>query len=330
MSDFMRQQLELFPYCKESSRLTVAEACGFIWRHHLKSMPSGPQAFYNLAALSNPQSMGNVHICALMDTHIRRHLDLRARGVIGRKPAGQTTMRHDLKWLTLLLNKVRRWKRKNYVIDDIDFSKINCVDPRDLFDGIKRPKFQKRRRIVIPNEMAKITEHADLELTKLVECLIDTGARLEDALVFEPPHYNPYTDQIEWVQQKTGKVQFLPVSARVREHFIEAKNKGWKNVYNGINLRSRWETVREKANVPDIQIGWDFRKTTYNEGRRFTKSPDIGRQLMGHTSNRTGEDYYHVEQREDLRPVISHIEKKFITRRKNTISPSRKKREVFS
>lgn len=322
----MTTQLELIPFFREPFRLTVAEACGFVWRHHLSTKASAGQRWSNLAAISHPESMGRVHLYALMDIHVEKHMALCRAGVIGRKPAGDTKIRHDLNTLVLVLNKVRKWKRKGYELDGFKFAKIQLVDPVDLFADIKRPKFNKRRRVTLPNEFARITEHADLDLTKLVEGLIDTGARLEDAIIWEPKHYNPYTDQIEWTQLKTGKFQCLPSSERVRGHFMEAKIMNWKFVYNSINLRARWERVRKIARIKDLHIGHDFRKTTYNEGRKLTKSSDVGRQLMGHTSNRTGDDYYYVEEREDLKPVVNFIENKFISRRTELVLPSRKKR----
>lgn len=42
-----------------------------------------------------------------------------------------------------------------------------------------------------------------------------------------------------------------------------------------------------------------------------------------------GEDFYHIERKEDLKPVIRFIENKFVSRRRNVNLATRKKRIVF-
>lgn len=317
------------PSLEKKLLLTVNKGLDILWEHHFKTQSSARQHKSHITALN--QSMGNVCLSQLTDAHILRHIDLRRAGKIGTGPVGETTIRHDLKDLITLLNMVRRWKRKKYTLGGVSFEIVDFVDVQDLFDGVKRPKYNKRRRTALPSEFSKVYRHADRELQNLLENLIDTGARLQDALFFEPKHYNPYTDQVEWTQQKTGIFQVLPVSSRVRRHFLEARREGKKFVYDRVNLRDRWEKARKKAGCPDLQIGRDFRKTTYNETRKFTKDPDAARQHLGHTSIKTGDDYYYIEERKDLRPVVRHLEKKFIStknyfsRRKILCLPSERK-----
>lgn len=153
---------------------------------------------------------------------------------------------------------------------------------------------------------------ADKDLADLFIGLIDTGARLNDALSWKPSNYNAYTDQIEFNQSKNGKEQVEPVSNRLRRIIINARTNKKCFIFNKVNLISRYKKTRKMAGLEDIQLGRDFRKTTYNAVRRESKDPDIARQILGHTTIETGENYYYIEEREELRPIIMHLEKTFI------------------
>ncbi len=123
-----------------------------------------------------------------------------------------------------------------------------------------------------------------------------------------PSNYSPYTDQVEWVQSKTEKENSIPVTERVRQHFIEAKALGREFVYDTTNIKKEFKEARHQAKLWHLTKR-DLRKTAYNEALRHTKDYRIAAMLAGHSSTRTGMDHYEIEFREDLKPVVAHLEK---------------------
>lgn len=302
------EQLELFPIGGNPYRLTVSQVLEILWIGHLSTKPSGRTYIPNRKALC--RSFGERYFDTLTDIDFQKHRDSRLRGLNGHFPVSLGTVFHDHTVLSLAYSKLVFWKKRGTKIGGVDLSSV-AIPAESPTAGVPKTKGAKRRRIITPEEFAKIQEHADTELRELLYILTDTILRLGDALKMKPEHYNPYTDQIEFTQGKTGTLQTVPPSVRVKQSFQKAAKLGRPFVYNGVNLRARFEDARRKAGVFNVQIGRDFRKTGYNAGRRFCKDPEISRQHAGHSSSRTGNEHYYVEEREDLRPVVLHVEKLF-------------------
>lgn len=304
----MSEQLELglFPLSAMPQRITVDEAFSVLWKGHLSTKPSGRTYTPNRKALC--RSFGRRYFDTLTDLDFQRHRESRLEGSDGRPAVGIGTVFHDHGLLSLLYAKIAYWKKRRAVVDGIDLSEL-ALPIESPTKGIPKTKAQKRRRVISPDEFARLQEHADPDLRELFYVLTDTMVRLGDALRLRPEHYNPYTDQIEFIQHKTGKLQIIPPSWRVKKSFVKARRLGLPFVYSAVNLRARFEATLKAAKVSNVQLGRDFRKSGYNVGRRFCKDPEISRQHAGHTSSRTGDDHYYIEEREDLRPVVLHVEK---------------------
>lgn len=292
--------MELFNFWGVPERLTVEEGFAILWREHLEGKACARPFMSNRKAIC--KSLGGYYWDVLTEVDIQRHLN--------RRGAGPQTIRHDLKLLTMAYNKLKRWKKKKYVLSGIDFAKIRLPDENPCQD-IKRPKVQPRKRIVTPEEFSRLIEHADDDLANLMMTMLDTGMRLNDALAIAPSAYDPNSDMVSWVQKKTGLENSVPPSRRVREIFLKAQREGRATVFSSVNLRARFETTRRRACIVNLQLGRDFRKTLYNVARRISRGPDIPRQIMGHTSNQTGEDHYYVEEKQELRPIVKKIERAF-------------------
>lgn len=222
--------LGLFPIEEAPLRITVVDAFVLLWTGHLGSKPSGTSFSGNRKALC--RSFGNRFYDSLTDIDFRKHLDDRLNGRGGFAPVSIGTVFHDHGLMGILDTKLREWKRRGTVIDGINLSRV-ALPPESPTTGVPKTKGPMRRRVLSPNEFARIQEHADEDLKELIYVLTDTIIRLGDALSLKPEHYNPYTDQIEFTQHKTGKLQIVPPSWRVKKSFVKARRLGLAFVYSG-------------------------------------------------------------------------------------------------
>jgi len=112
------------------------------------------------------------------------------------------------------------------------------------------------------------------------------------------------------LEQQGGVFKFV-IEGKSYKIYYKSTEAYTDFVFNSINLRKRFEETRKRAGLPDIQLGWDFRKTGYNVARREFKDSKLAGSLLGHTSERTGEEHYYIETKDDLRPVVKHLEKSY-------------------
>ena len=296
------EQLELFHINGSPKRLTVSEAFDILWDLHLRYKKSGSTFAGNRKALC--VSMGGKYIDSITEIDFRAHCANRIMGVAGLRRCSNTF--HDHTLFHLLFSKMREWKRKN-----IGGLRNLHLPEENPTNGIKKHKSPKRKRTLTPNEFSNLVEHSDDNLADLLIFMLDTGMRLNDAMAIIPNNYNGALDLIEWTQSKTGKENSIPPTNRARRIITRDIKDKRTTIFDPVNLRKRFESAREKANIHNLQLGRDLRKTVYNLARQITHGPDIPRQIMGHASNRTGDDHYLIEDRKEVRPVIKQIEKIF-------------------
>jgi hypothetical protein len=300
-------QLELFALSDTPTHLTVGEAFDLLWEGHLKHKPAGASYLANRKALC--RSFGSTYVHSLQDIDLIEHKTNRLKGLNGFRTVGLGSVFHDHGLLRLLYSKLAEWKRRRAKINGIDLSFI--VLPTEYPTvGVKKVKPPKRKVIATPGQFLALCQNATPRLKRTLEGLIDLDIRQNDLRSLRTSHYNPYTDQVEWIQSKTGKENCIPVSNRVRKHFIEAREAGREFVYDTTNSRKEFEEAKRTAKLFHITLR-DIRKTAYNETLRHTGSHHLAGMVAGHASTRTGIDYYEIEFREGLRPVVAHIEKTY-------------------
>lgn len=300
-------QLDLFPYPLASDVLTLSGAFALLWELHLKNLPSG-QTFMSMRRAWCVYA-GHLPFSLITSINVQNFRYRRLNG-IGCAPVGIGTVFHDHTLMSILYNKFREFQKMKLVHNGFAFANVK-IPAENPTIGVHKQKPPKRKRMVTPNEFSLLIEHSDSDLADLLIFLMDTGARLNDALKMRPKNYNPFTDCVEWVQSKTGQENSIPPSLRVRRLFMTASRKEKDFVFVSKNLRKRFEDARGRARIRDVQLGRDFRKTIYNVARKLTQGGDIPRQIMGHSSNRTGDDFYYIESRDALRPVIKKVAKIF-------------------
>lgn len=305
----MQDQLDLFPLASPG-RITVSEGFDLLWKYHMAGKPSAKQFNSNRKALC--LSIGNRYLDTLTPFDVRRHKQNRLQGTGPFiQPVGTWAVFHDHTLIALLYNKLVEWKRDRIKMDGIDFG-LFILPPINPTIGIKKKKGGMRKRIALPNEFAKLMEHADHDLADLITALLLTAARLNDALLWKPENYNAYTDQIEWQQHKTGKWNCVPANRKLRAIFSKANKEKREFVFSARNLRERYAKLLKKCGITNLHLGRDFRKTMYNVARRKVHNPDIPRMILGHSSIRTGEEHYYIEERGELRPVINFVAKTYV------------------
>lgn len=301
------QQLELFPVPENRERLTISEAFEVLWAAHLGSKPSGRTYRGNRKALC--RSFGGRYMDTLTDVDFEAHRNSRLNGVNGYRKVSIGAVFHDHSLINILYNKCRLWKRRRQTVIGVDFTNIRLPEHNPTI-GIPKRKPSPRRVIVSPDEFYALCQFSDPRLIDLYVAAIDTTAREGDILLWEPKHYNPYTDQIEFRQSKTGKDHQIPVTARLREIFTRRKMEGAKRVFNGTNRRKLFEEAREKAGLVGVQFR-DLRKSGLNEVLDRFKDDGIASRLAGHASQRTFDEHYKVIRNKNLRPAVDHLSRRY-------------------
>lgn len=252
------------------------------------------------------RSFGGKYLDEVTPFDFRNHRKNRLNGLGGHRRVGLGSVFHDHGLIRLLYSKIAEWKREGMRPDGIDLSRLR-LPPHLPTVGSKKARPPKRRVVITTDEFQRLCQNATDRLRRTIEGLLDLDIRESDLKALRPSNYNPYTDQIEWVQKKTGRSNSIPVSERVRKHFIEARETGTEFVYDLTNSRKEFEEARRLAGVGHITKR-DLRKTAYNAALRFSKDYRIAGMMAGHSSIRTGMDHYEIEFREDLKPIIRHLE----------------------
>lgn len=304
-----RNQPELFdqPIPPSPEFLTVGQGLWILWEGHLAGKPSGASYLANKKALC--QSFDAVRMDEIGTIDFARHRQDRLRGENGFKRVKLGTVYQDHGLFRLLYSKIRQWKRDKAKIAGVYIGNVALPDYFPT-DGVKRTKPPKRKVVATPADFLALCQHATPRLKRTLEALLDLDVRRGDLKDLRPSNYNPYTDQVEWVQSKTGKENCVPVTSRVRQHFIEAREQGREFVYDITNVRKEFEETRHATKLWHLTTR-DIRKTAYNAALRHTGSHHLAGMFAGHASTRTGIEHYEIEFRQDLRPVVDHIEQMF-------------------
>lgn len=285
-------------------RLTLYEAFDLLWSAHLDGKPSGASFLANRKALV--RSFGGKYLDEITPFDYRKHRADRLNGANGHRQVRLGSVFHDHGLLHLLYSKLTEWKREGMRPGGIDLDDL-ALPPHFPTVGSKKRRGPKRKVVCTPDEFLRLCTAATERLRRTLEALVDLDIRQGDLAKLRPSNYNPYTDQVEWVQGKTGKENSVPVTDRVRRHFTEAREKGREFVYDLTNIVKEFRDARHQARAWHLTRR-DLRKTAYNAALRLTKDYRVAGMLAGHSTTRTGMDFYEVEFREDLKPVVKHLE----------------------
>lgn len=288
-------------------RLTLYEAFDLLWAAHLEGKPSGASFLANRKALV--RSFGGKYLDEITPFDFRKHRQDRLAGQNGHRQVRLGSVFHDHGLMHLLFSKLTEWKREGMRPGDINLSHL-ALPTHFPTVGSKKKRGPKRKVVATPEEFLRLCTASTARLKRTLEALVDLDIRQGDLKRLRPSNYNPYTDQVEWVQAKTGKENCVPATERVRRHFIEAREKGWEFVYDLTNIIKEFKEARHAAKVWHLTKR-DLRKTAYNAALRQTKDYRIAGMLAGHATTRTGMDFYEIEFREDLKPVVAFMEKTY-------------------
>ena len=299
----LHQQLELFDLPKSPDRITVSDGLDILWRLHLGNKPSGRTYMSKRKALC--RSMGHLFMDSVYDIDFENHRNARLNGLNGFSRVSIGTVFHDHSLLSLLFNQFRKWHRRGMKYAGVDFSKVKLPEENPTA-GIRKVKAPPRKRIVTPDEFANLIEHSDEDMKEYLYIAIDTIIREGDLARLKPSNFNRFTDMISIVQGKTDKEQIMPATDRVRNIFLKAQREKRVFVLNSVNFRKRWETIRARSKLGDIQFR-DLRKSGLNIAYRFCKDPKACQSLAGHSNMRTTLDHYILENKNDLKPLVNYI-----------------------
>lgn len=282
-------------------RITVSEALFLVWEHHLKGKACARPYKSNRKALC--KTIGHVFFDALTEQNILKHMDRRkAFGL------GPQTIRHDIKLIVLAFNLFRRWKRKKYVMDGVNFSVLQLPEDNPCID-IKRPRCTPRKRILSPEEFSVWIEHSCERLKERSYFALDTGLSPIDLKRMTVDWYNPQTDCLDLSRHKSGVAGSIPVSNRCRVIILKAISEGRRFILDWTNEQSDYEAAR-KASKIYFQFGRDLRKTYYNRLKNKVSQKALQRAML-HGDYRTGLEHYDVDMGEDLRPAILALEQMY-------------------
>lgn len=291
-----------------SVRLRLYEAFDLLWSAHLNGKPSARA--YTPARKALVRSFGGKYLDEITPFDFREHRRKRLTGEHPFQQVGLGSVFHDHGLMHLVYSKIEEWKVDGLKPEGLNLSRLVLPNVWPTYKSRKK-RSPKRKVFVSPEEFKRLCNAATERLRRTLEALVDLDIREGDLHQLRATAYNPYTDQIEWVQAKTGRENCVPVTERVRRHFTEARAQGREFVYDLTNSRKEFEEARRLAKVRPNITKRDLRKTAYNEALRHTKDYRIAGMLAGHSSTRTGMDHYEIEFREDLKPVVKHLEETY-------------------
>lgn len=296
MSEQLFDQFYSFP------RLTVSEGLDLLWRIHLHGKPSGLHFLSNRKALC--KSFGHKYLDELNEVDVIRHKE--RRSLMG---LSNGTVSHDHTVITLLYSKFYAWRKKGLKIDGIDFSLISLPAEHPT-KGIGKKKSPPRTVLITPEEFSRLIEHATDRLKDVLYFAIDSGIRRGDLMNLKLSNYNPETGKIEFTQSKTGKWASIPASERIKKIIKKAEINQRTLLLDFTNFDFEWRLAKYNAKLRHKQFR-DLRRSNASEA--YAQCHDLRkvRDLLGHSSERTTEEVYVISQRQDLKPLVSHVERTF-------------------
>jgi hypothetical protein len=290
-------------------RLIVDDGFDLLWRHHFAGRPCARTYEANWYAMS--KSFGTKQLDELNEIDITRHVETRRSGMLTGIPAGDQTIAHDLMLLTIMYNRLRKWKRKKFSVDGLDMRKANVPLENPNAD-IPKPKGKPRTRIVTPMEFAIFTDQAPPNLTMRCTFALHLAMSEIDLRLLRPEQYNPHTDSVEFRRHKTGKNQIVPASKYVKAEMIRAMVEKRQFVLDWTNHINEWRLTWKKCtNIhPRFQFR-DIRKSTLNAAIEYRMDIRDGQRIGGHATARTTVEHYWVSKGKDLKEVIRHVERRY-------------------
>lgn len=296
----------------QPSQMTVQDAFEVLWAAHLSYTRSARSYRANRKALC--RSFGGRYLNEVTPFDFRDHRKRRLEGLypFHRRAVGLGTVFHDHGLLHLLYAKLSEWKREKQRPCGIDLSDLKMPEYFPTL-GVEKVRPPKSLLEWTPDEFRSVYRQATRRLRRVMVGLLDLDIRQGDLEGLRPENYNPYDDHLHWNQRKTGRAQSLPVTKRVRLHVIEARRNGWEFIYDTTNVVKEFREARHDAGVRKSLTLRALRKTAWNTIKRKTGDASKASQVAGHTSPRTGIDYYEIPTNEGLRSAVNHVARVFPT-----------------
>lgn len=168
-------------------------------------------------------------------------------------------------------------------------------------DGTKYSVRESRSRFFFPNEWLSFMEKIKPEKKLIYETLIQTGARIEEALNLKPRDFdwtrNNLTLRVTKIKarkgEKIGQARTLPVSSQYTRKiraYINQNNVKDNDFLFPVSKQAVWQMMRRALNKSEIKDDWNFglhniRKTHGN----WLKALDISAEeictRLGHDFN---------------------------------------------
>ncbi|RPJ79214.1 MAG: site-specific integrase [Alphaproteobacteria bacterium] len=168
-------------------------------------------------------------------------------------------------------------------------------------DGTKYSVRESRSRFFFPNEWENFIEQIKLEKRLVYDTLIQTGARIEEALNLKPRDFdwtrNNLTLRVTKIKarkgEKIGQARTLPVSSqyiRKVRSYINKNNIGDDTFLFPMTKQAVWQMMRRGLKKSEIKDDWNFglhniRKTHGNWLKALEISAEEICTRLGHDFN---------------------------------------------
>lgn len=158
-----------------------------------------------------------------------------------------------------------------------------------------------RKRVVTPEEEAKVLDHfnreGDTEMADLTVFLVDTGARLGEALRLLPEACDFVRAQVTFWKTKGGEPRSVPMTQRVRA-VLDRRCNSALPVFasNKDNIERRWARMRKALGLAsDVEFVMHALRHTC-ASRLLDQGVDLYtiKTWLGHASITTTEGYAHL------------------------------------
>ena len=245
----------------------------------------------------------------ITEVDVEQHKAARLHGMGGHRCVKLGTVFHDHTLIHLLFEKFLEWKRRQMVINGINFRNVKLPETNPT-TYVRKTKPPPRTKTFSKNEFSHLMEHATDRLQDIIFFAIHNAIRPGDLQHLKVKDWNCNKNQLEFTQAKTGKFQSLPITRQMHKIIRRRAKEGKEFILDFTNFRFEWYNARKRAKLLDRQFR-DLRRTTIDEITKFSGDPLHGQRMAGHTSMRTTLEHYVIWQTVDLRKDVRHLSEKF-------------------
>jgi len=290
-----KRHLGKLGYDAELDSMTIERACDLFWELHASRLRSAYSYKFFLKGIKRFFAGRLVQDMTYLD--IQNYRQERSRQV----KANTVNREHGV--ITTLFHKLSEWKRMGR--PELKDVKLPGENPGSLVPKVNEKPFR-RKRVLTPEEYARLMEHADEPLRRAINAALHTYLRRKDLLQFDTSK-NVSGDAIIGIQSKTGKEYSNPLSPELR-NLIETTDGNRLLNMSERTLERKFKLAVAQAGIKNLQFR-DLRRSSATMALNHGASLSTVSSYLGHASLRMTEDYVGAleEEKKKAASIIGQV-----------------------